>query len=290
MMKTLLREPLLHFLLLGAGLFVLYRLVAGEDVGPNEIVVSARAVEGLAENWQRTWQRPPTQAELDGLVEDYVREEVLYREALATGLDRDDTIVRRRLRQKMEFVTDDLAAQVEPSDAELQQYLDQRPDAFRRPARVRFEHIYFSGDRRGERAGADAAAALAQLQSPAGQRQAAQLGDPIALASSYQGIAVDELDRLFGDGFAAQIVALPQGQWAGPSESGYGLHLVRVIELIPGSLPQLGEVRELVARELLAERRKRLSDEFYHKLREGYSVTVEPAPGVKVLQAAGDRR
>ncbi len=286
----MLREPLLHFLLLGAGLFVLYRLVAGEDVAPNEIVVTSRTVEGLADNWQRTWQRPPTQTELDGLVEDYVREEVLYREALATGLDRDDTIVRRRLRQKMEFVTDDLAAQVEPSDAELQEYLDQHPDAFRRPARVTFEHLYFNGDRRGERAGADAAAALTLLQSSASQRQASKLGDPIALASTYEGIAVDELDRLFGDGFAAQILALPQGQWAGPSESGYGLHLVRVIEVIPGSLPQLGDIREQVARDLLAERRKRLSDEFYHKLREGYSVTVEPTPGVKVLQAAGDQQ
>ena len=98
-MRTLLRDPLLHFVLLGAGLFALYRLVAGEDIGPSEIVVTARTVESLADNWQRTWQRPPTQAELDRLVDDYVREEVLYREALAMGLDRDDTIVRRRLRQ-----------------------------------------------------------------------------------------------------------------------------------------------------------------------------------------------
>ena len=290
MMKNLLREPLVHFLVLGAGLFVLFRLVAGEDVGPNGIVVTARTVEGLADNWQRTWQRPPTQAELDGLVEDYVREEVLYREALATGLDRDDTIVRRRLRQKMEFVTDDLAAQVEPSDTELQQYLDQHPDAFRRPAHVSLEHIYFSADRRGERAGADAAAALAQLQSSASQPQATKLGDPIALARTYERIAVDELDRLFGDGFAAQILALPQGQWAGPSESGYGLHLVRVMEVIPGSVPQLADVRDQVARDLLATRRKRLSDDFYHKLRERYSVTIEPTPGVKVLQAAGDQQ
>ncbi|HJS21302.1 MAG TPA: peptidylprolyl isomerase [Steroidobacteraceae bacterium] len=289
-MKTLLRDPLLHFLLLGIGLFVLYRLVAGEDVGPKEIVVSARTVEGLADNWRRTWQRPPTQDELDSLVEDYVREEVLYREALATGLDRDDTIVRRRLRQKMEFVSDDLAAQIEPTDAELQQYLDQHPDAFRRPARVSFEHLYFSRDRRGERVAADAAAALAQLQSSATKPRTATLGDSIALASGYDAIAVDELDRLFGDGFAAQLIELPQGRWAGPSESGYGLHLVRVTAITPGALPLLVDIRDQVARELLAERRRQMSDQFYRNLREGYSVTVEHAPTVQVLQADGDRK
>jgi hypothetical protein len=285
-MKTLLRDPLLHFLLLGAGLFVLYRLVAGDEVGPREIVVSARTVEGLADNWQRVWQRPPTQAELDRLVEDYVREEVLYREALAAGLDRDDTIVRRRLRQKMEFVSDDLAAQAAPTDSELQGYLDAHPDAFRRPAHVSFEHVYFSRDRRGERAGAEASAALAQLQA-GGARESAMLGDSIALAASYQAIAVDELDRLFGDGFAAQLIDLPQGQWAGPAESSYGLHLVRVTAVVPGSLPPLADIRDEVTRDLLAKRRQQASDEFYRRLRAGYTITVEPAPAVRVLQAEG---
>lgn len=285
-MRALLRDPLLHFLLLGAGLFALYRLVAGEDVAPKEIFVAARTIEGLADNWQRTWQRPPTQTELDRLVDDYVREEVLYREALAAGLDRDDTIVRRRLRQKMEFVSEDLAAQAEPTDQELQTYLDQHPDEFRLPTRVSFEHIYFSRDRRGESAGKDAASVLARLQSSARAPEAASLGDPIALAPRYDGIAVDELDRLFGDGFAAQLIEMPPGVWAGPSESGYGLHLLRVTEVIPGALPALGEIRAQVTRELLVQRRQKLSDEFYAKLREGYTVNVEPAPRVQVLSTA----
>lgn len=289
-MRTLLRDPLLHFVLLGAGLFVLYRLVAGEDIGPREIVVTARTVESLADNWQRTWQRPPTQAELDRLVDDYVREEVLYREALAMGLDRDDTIVRRRLRQKVEFVTEDLAAQTEPTDAQLQQYLDKHPNAFRRPARVTFEHIYFSRDRRGQRVESDAAAVLAQVQNTAIASRTEKLGDPTTLAPAYDRIAVDELDRLFGDGFAAQLLDLPQGRWAGPAESGYGLHLVRVMTVSPGTLPQLGEIKEQVAREFLAERRKELGDEFYRKLREEYSVKVEAAPSVQVLQASGERQ
>jgi hypothetical protein len=288
-MKALLRDPLLHFLLLGAGLFALYRLVAGADIGPKEILVSARTVEGLADNWQRTWQRPPTQAELDNLVDDYVREEVLYREARAIGLDRDDTIVRRRLRQKLEFIAEDLAAPTEPTDQELEEYLDKHRNAFRDPAQVTFEHLYFSSDRRGRRVNADAAAALARLQNPLTPSQLAKLGDPIALPSYYVRIAVDELDRLFGDGFAAQLIDLPRDRWVGPVESSYGLHLARVMSVEPGTLPPLGEIRDKVARELLAERRRRLGDEFYQKLRDGYSVTIEPAPGVRVLQADGNQ-
>jgi hypothetical protein len=190
----------------------------------------------------------------------------------------------------MEFISDDLAAQAEPADAQLQGYLDRHPDGFRHAARVSFEHIYFSSDRRGKRVAADAAAVLEQLEPTAAAREVAKLGDSIALASSFDGIAVDEIDRLFGDGFAAQLIELPRGRWAGPSESGYGLHLVRVTEVIPGALPPLAEIRDEVAREFLAERRRQVADEFYRGLRAGYSVTVEPAPGVQVLQAAGNQQ
>jgi hypothetical protein len=186
----------------------------------------------------------------------------------------------------MEFVSDDLAAQAAPTDSELQGYLDAHPDAFRRPAHVSFEHVYFSRDRRGERAAAEASAALAQLQA-GGARGSATLGDSIALAASYQAIAVDELDRLFGDGFAAQLIDLPKGQWAGPAESSYGLHLVRVTAVVPGVLPPLADIRDEITRDFLAKRRQQASDEFYRRLRAGYTINVEPAPAVRVLQAEG---
>lgn len=285
-MKTWLREPLLHFLLLGAALFALYRWVGGEDAAPAKIVVSSAAIERLADNWQRTWQRPPTRPELDGLIEDFVREEVLYREALAAGLDRDDTIIRRRLRQKMEFVSEDIVAQREPDEAELRQYLEQHQDSFRLPAHVSFTHVYLSPERRGDNIRRDAARLLVRLSAAPVDANHASLGDSFALASEYQYIAADELDRLFGDGFATELAALPKGQWAGPIESGYGLHLVRISEYRPGELPDLAAIRAQVLRDWSVEQRRRRSDEFYRQLRARYSVTIEPAPGVRVIQAA----
>ena len=133
-LRTWLREPLLHFLAAGAAIFLLYRLVGGGEEGPREIVVSEAQIESLAEGFARTWMRPPTAAEIRGLVDDYVREEVYYREAMTLGLDRDDTVIRRRLRQKMEFVSDDVASVREPTDAELQAYLDKNPGGVCRPA------------------------------------------------------------------------------------------------------------------------------------------------------------
>lgn len=288
-MKTWLREPLLHFLLLGAALFALYRWVGGDETEPEAILVSAATIERLADNWQRTWQRPPTRAELGGLIEDYVREEVLYREAVAAGLDRDDTIIRRRLRQKMEFVSEDLAAQTEPTEAELEEYLKGHPDTFHLPGRISFTHVYLSPERRGEAVQRDAAQLLDRLRTTRAEASSSSSsGDPFPLAAEYRDIATDELDRLFGDGFGAQLVELSQGHWAGPIESGYGLHLVHVNEYQPGKLPALADIREQVVREWSVEQRRRQSDEFYQMLRARYTVTIEPAPGVQVIEAAKD--
>lgn len=132
-MKAVLREPLLHFALLGAALFFVYGWIGEEAPAPTEIVISAKTIEGLALSFQRVWDRPPTQAELDELIAEQTKEEIYYREGVAAGLDRDDSIIRRRLRQKMEFLTEDLAAQAEPTDAELQKFVDQHADRYRTP-------------------------------------------------------------------------------------------------------------------------------------------------------------
>jgi hypothetical protein len=287
-MKTWLREPLLHFLVLGAALFALYRWVGGEEAAPDKIVVSATTIERLADNWRRTWQRPPTRPELDALIEGYVREEVLYREAVVAGLDRDDTIIRRRLMQKMEFVSEDIAAQDDPDDAELSRYLEKHPDTFRTPAHVSFTHVYLSPEQRGDNVRRDAARILEQLRKTRVDTNADTLGDPLALASEYRDIAADELDRLFGDGFSAGLAALPKGEWAGPVESGYGLHVVRVSDYRPGLLPDLTAIRAQVLREWSLEQRQKQSDEFYRQLRAQYSVTIEPAPGAQVIHTAKD--
>ena len=270
------REPLIHFLVLGLGLFLLFGIVGDSDDAPTDrIVVSTARVAQLTEIFTRTWQRPPTEQELDGLIEDHIREEVYYREALAMGLDRDDTIVRRRLRQKLEFFTDDLVAAVDPTEEQLEAYLSEHADAFRIPLRLSFQQVYFNRDRRGEQALRDAEALLARLNGAGSEVDTAALGDSLMLPGDYELISEIEIAHRLGREFAAAVADLPIGRWSGPVESGFGLHLVLIRERQSGSLPTLAEVREAVEREWRNVRREEASEGFYRGLRDRYEVSVE---------------
>ncbi len=274
-MRKLLHEPLAHFLLLGAALFGIYALVgdrASDRTG--EIVVTRGQIEQLVMGFSRTWQRPPTQQELKGLIEDYIREEVLYREAVALELDRDDTLVRRRMRQKLEFLTEDGASQAAPpTEAELEAHLQQHADHYREQPRLSFEHILFSRQRRGKSAEADAQATLARLKGRSGSAiDTESLGDAFLLPFHYQRSSTEEITQLFGGSFGQQVAEVEPGPWAGPFESSYGLHLVRVHEKIPGKVPALAEIRETVERDLLQLRRQQALEAAYQRLREQYTV------------------
>jgi hypothetical protein len=269
-----LREPLLHFALLGAALFALFPLAAGERArAPEEIVVGAGDVARLAEGFARTWQRAPTEDELAGLVRDHVDEEILYREALALGLERDDTIVRRRLRQKLEFLIEAEAPAAEPADEELQRHLLARRAQFEEPPRISLRHVYLSADRRGERAKADAARLLAQLRAGDGSWEEA--GDPIALPRSLEDTPAAEIAALFGEAFAEGVRALPIGSWQGPIASGYGLHLVFVSARSEAVLPVLEAIRDEVRRDWQAERRAEAIAARLAELRARYEVRIE---------------
>jgi hypothetical protein len=271
--RTLLREPLVHFLALGAALFALFELV-GERVRPPELVVIAASdVTRLAQGFARTWQRPPTREELAGLVRDQIDEEILYREALALGLERDDTIVRRRLRQKMEFLFDAEAPAAEPSDAELEQHRLAHRERFEEPAQVSFRHVYLSTDRRGEAARVDAEQLLAKLRRSDEAWEAA--GDPLPLAPAFEAVAPAEIEALFGGELAAALGELPLGRWEGPVASGYGLHLLRLDARSAARLPPLDEVREEVRSDLASLRRGDASTRRLAELRERYEVRVE---------------
>ncbi len=271
----LLREPLVHFLALGAALFVIFGILS--DSGAKEstqITVSVDHVERLLERWSRTWQRPPTAQELEGLIQDYVREEVLYREALLMGLDQDDTIIRRRLRQKMEFLAEDLSMLPQPADAELEAYLHENRDSFRQDSQSTFRHIYLNRDRRGEAAFQEAERLVGRLNSGQ-EREAVALGDPFPLPGEYDSLPESEVVKLFGGKFASRLMELPVGRWEGPVESGYGLHVVLVSERTEGRMPDLEAIREQVVREWQAARRRQENEEFYRRLREKYEMTVE---------------
>ncbi len=271
-----LREPLVHFFLLGAGIFLLATLAGESDQDqPEQIVVSVGQIDRLVKTWQRTWQRPPTQAELEGLVEDHIREEILYREALAMGLDRDDTIIRRRLRQKMEFLPQDLVEQVEPSDEELRTYLGENADAFQVEARVSFQHIYLNLERRGAAAEGDARRLLADLKANGGPVEPAVLGDPILLPYDLESLWESEVAGMFGQEFASHLTEIEPGGWTGPVISGFGLHLVRVRERLPARMPELSEVRKAVERDWKFMRRQELDDQFFRTLKERYTIEVQ---------------
>ena len=275
-MRRLLREPLLHFLLLGAGLFLVHSLLQRPGAAePGEIVVRRAEIEQLAAGFAKTWQRAPTAEELVFLVNDRVREEIYGREARALGLDRDDTVIRRRLRQKLEFVTDDIAALAEPSEEELEQHLRAHPEAFRSELRLTFLQVCLDPQRRGAQLAKDVAGLLAELQ-PAGPRaDVAQLGDSRLLEPRFSGLGRSEIARLFGEPFAQALAALEPGRWHGPLESGYGVHLVCICEREEGRVPELAEVRAAVRRDWEDARRAAANDAFYAGLLARYRVTIE---------------
>lgn len=269
------REPLLHFLLLGAGLFLLFRLVASDGGAPKEIVISEPRVEALAQGFARTWLRPPTAQELNGLVEDYIKEEIYYREAVIMGLDRDDVVIRRRLRQKLEFISDDTAAALEPTDEQLQDYLRRHAEKFLQPGRLSFQQLHFSVERRGEAARRDAQKVLGHLQAGHGPVEPSQAGDATLLPAGLDNASPQDIASVYGEDFMEQIEKAPVGPWSGPVQSAYGWHLVRVTARTPDVAPTLEQVGPIVLREWQFEQNQKLSGEFYQSLRSQYDVRVE---------------
>jgi parvulin-like peptidyl-prolyl isomerase len=227
--KKWLREPLLHFLLIGAALFILYGLQNDQPVNDdNRIIISEANIDRLLTLWEKKWQRLPSQSELDGMIEAQIREEVLYRESLAMGLDQNDSIVRRRLAQKVEFIFSDLASQVEPSDSELAQYLAAHADKFEVPARISFQQIYLNSDKRGAHVQSDAKNLLDKLTQPDSSVDIVAAGDPFMFGQQHENLTVHGVSRLFGKDFANKLFSLQAGSWQGPVQSGYGLHLVQI--------------------------------------------------------------
>jgi parvulin-like peptidyl-prolyl isomerase len=282
------REPLVHFLLLGGLLFLYFEWRGGAGgPGGSRIAITPGLVQHLAAGFSRTWQRPPTDAELKGLVDEYVKEEIATREAVGMGLDRDDTIIRRRLRQKLEFLAEDAAVASPPSDTELQAWLDAHPESFQAEPQLAFRQVYLSPERRGAKAAADAAALLARLQQAGPDAATDHLGDPSMLPAEEALIPLRDVERSFGADFAQALLAIQPGRWSGPVESPYGLHLVVVREHVAPVAPTLAEIRPMVEREVLSERRLKVLDTLYETLLQQYTVTIEmPSPATSPAPAA----
>ncbi len=273
LLLRLLREPLLHFLAIGGLIFLLFAAVAGPSPGPTDtIVIGPERIEQLATGFQSVWRRPPTDDELRAMIDDFVREEIYYRKALALGLDRNDTVVRRRLRQKMEFLTDTGADLLEPGAGELEAYLAANEQTFRRGPRLSFEQIYL-----GETPGRESITrSLSALQSdPA--TDASVLGERTLLPSRLGLSPPDAIDGVFGQGFFERLVELSTGVWAGPVVSAYGIHLVRILDSLPARTPPLEEVRDAVLRDWKAAKARELRELHYARLRERFVVEIRRA-------------
>jgi len=275
-LKTLLREPLVHFLVLGAGVFGLFALIGDQrEFEPDEIVVGAGQIERLSQAWRKTRMRPPTQRELEGLIKDHIQEEIYYREAMALGLDQDNAVIRRHLRQKMEFLSEDIAARVDHEDSDLQAFLGANPDKFREDARISFRHIYFSRDARGDMTESDARQVLATLDGSETDEEAASRGDSLPLPIAMELYPQRDIASQFGREFAASLTQLETGRWLGPVVSGFGLHLVFIEERVEAQIPSLEVVRDAVIREWREVQRQDVNKAFFAELRSRYSVVIE---------------
>jgi len=271
MIRRLLREPLLHFAVLGAALFAAYAVLAPAASGGSAIVVSADQIASISARFRATWQRPPSSEELAALIENHIREEVLYREGLALGLDLDDPVIRNRVKQKMEIFSED-AMSVEPTDADLQQYMDAHRQVFELPAPMTFEQVYFDPEKRGERLASDTRRALDELRAG---RSAG--GDATLLPQRMDRAQPADISSAFGPGFEAVLREAPVGQWS-EARSSFGSHVVRVIWRGAATMPTLADARDVVRREWTRAHTVSARDRLYRSLRERYTITVAPLP------------
>lgn len=271
-----LREPLLHFLLIGGLLFVVFN-VRNDSVINDEkhITISAEQINALSLQWRQRWQRSPTADELQSMIEQKIRNEVLYREAVAMGLDKNDPVVRRRLAQKISFIFTGLSEVVEPTDAELQGYLDAHAEKYAVPARRNFVQIYFNVQQRGEPARQDARRVLHTLTQSGTHVDLDELGDTSMLARQYRQASQQDVARLFGGDFARDLFDVPAGSWQGPVVSSYGLHLIYVADKTASQLSTLEAMRDRLRQDWMARQRQDFDEAFYQGLRQRYQIVVE---------------
>jgi peptidyl-prolyl cis-trans isomerase C len=270
-----LREPLVHFLLIGTVLFAV-TAVRERQSAQSEIRIGAGEVAQLAALWETQAQRKPSPEELQGLIEERIDEEVLAREATRLGLDRDDALVRRRLAQKMAFVSDDLAAVVEPAEADLRAYFETHRESYGTPDVYSVRHVYFNPDSHGMALDTDAQRALQRLTRGANPDT---LGDPFMLPREFADVSRQDIVRSFGSVFADAVTSAKPGNWAGPVRSPFGVHLVKLESHRPPGAAHFEDVRDLVREAHLAQQRQQANIARRAQLRQQYRIVIETDPG-----------
>jgi len=290
-LSQLFKEPLIQFLIIGSCIYGAYALYGTpQDDGPDTtILVDEARVQGFISQWGKRWNRPPTRQEIDGVINAFVRDEILYRQAVAMGLGEDDPVTRRRLAQKLEFLTSDLALFKEPEAGELEQYFQDHQDRYRDPDLMTFSHVFFDPDLRDETTLGDAAQVLAQLQA-AGVPDAATLdaGDRFMLQGYYTEVSELDIRRQFGSGFAESVLQLEPGQWHGPVLSGYGVHLVYIYDVQQAASPLFEDVQQAVLQDWQTEQQEEFNEEFFENLKSRYDIVIADVPAELILDTGAE--
>lgn len=285
MLRKILSEPLVHFLFIGMALFILYQVVSPGDKSDREIVVTEATLNMLSQRHAAVWLRQPTPAELQDLVDNYIREQILYREGVAYGLDQDDPVIQRRVVQKLDVLSEETGSLTPPTDAELEEYLQKNAASYALPPVFDYQQVMFDPVRHGASLDAELASALAALNAGA---DPAKLGDSSLLPARGTAIPLDRLVREYGDEFANAVAALPVGLWQGPVRSGFGVHLVRIDNRIEARPVSLAEVRAAVERDWENERRRSTREAFYQALKKTYDIRIEASLPVALSETGAE--
>ena len=274
-MKKLLREPLVHFLIAGTMLFVIYGYTGRNDMAADaRITVGSAQIQRIQAAWVNQWSRLPTGEELQNLIEQFIQEEVLYREALTLGLDKDDTIIRYRLVEKMRFLILDIADQKQPEDSELKVFFKENREHFKTPALISFTHVYFNPKSRGAASLKDAQQVLDSLKL-SDLALSPEAGDRFMLGHNYFEMSQVEATRLFGIQFAEELFALRPGPWQGPIRSLYGIHLVHVKDYVPARVTNFSEVKDSVRWEYIDRQLREANEVAFKDLKSRYRIEVD---------------
>jgi peptidyl-prolyl cis-trans isomerase C len=282
LLKRCLREPLVHFVLIGGTLFAVYSALHSKEtasIDSKKIVLTASDLEQIGLMWQAQGRPVPTAEQIQSLLDNKIREEVLYREALELGLDKEDTIVKRRMAQKMDFLAEDLSDLREPTREELKAWFGKNSERFKVPGRASFRHLYFSFDKHGNKTSDIAAEALKKISGRASNSpEAAAVADSFMFQDYYGDRSFDELAKTFGPGFARSLFAQQTGSWQGPIESGYGWHLIFIDSVTPARVPELEEVETDARTQWVSAQRDQTKQRMYERMKSHYEIVMPKTP------------
>ncbi len=286
-LTRLFTEPLLQFLIIGACIYGAYALLGApeEDFRDTRVHVDSDRINAFISEWENRWNRPPTREEINGLIQSYIREDILYRQAVVMGLNEDDPVTRRRMAQKLEFLTSDLAMMVQPAEGELEQYFNENKEKYRAPDRMTFSQVYFSPDIRGNKTLEDAGQVLLQLQAAGAPGEASmQAGDGFMLQGEFVSVTRAEAARQLGGAFVETVAQLEPGLWHGPVMSGYGVHLVYLYAYEKSPPPVFDDVQAAVLENWQMEQRDKFNADFLESLKSRYEIVIDEIPADRILE------